>query len=100
MTNVNTSRNEIHHNCGTQQTLLTVDGTTTLHEVWGVLTIDSDDFVVLCLDAEGDEFVIQRGIGLKEAVRQSRAHGLGETWLETRCCSYPTRELHEDPMHD
>ena len=95
------SRNFIHHNIGTQSMLFTVDGETTTHEVWGVPAIDSEDFVVLCLDADGDEFIIAEGLGLKDAVRQSRAHGLGETWLETRepCC-YPDRDLHEDPMHD
>ena len=66
---------------GTQNVLLTLDGVTEVHAHWGEIVLDSDNWSVATLDAEGHEVILATGLSREDAIRQHRAAGLKDCWL-------------------
>jgi hypothetical protein len=66
---------------GTQNVLFTLDGVTEVHAHWGEIVLDSDNWSVATLDAEGHEVILGTGLSREAAIRQHRAAGLEDCWL-------------------
>ena len=77
MNNVNTRNNVI----GTQRVLFTLDGVTKVHPHWGEIVIDSDNWSVATIDADGHEVILATGLSREQAIRMHRAYGLEDCWL-------------------